>query len=289
MSDKVPTGAMGGQVEYWNSDAGNKWVANQERLDRQLGILTDRLFEHTDIQVGERIIDIGCGTGATILRSAPATGTGGTVLGLDISHPMLDLARKRSKEQGGMAHLELRIADAQNETFDPGGYDLIMSRFGVMFFDDPVAAFANLLSALRPGGRLCFVCWGPLANNPWFNIPRTAAIQYLGTPAPAQPRAAGPMAFAETDYVMDILTGAGYADIRIETETCDLVGAATVKETANISLNTGPAYRLLKSQNASPEIVASIEADIETAFAPYLQSDAVKVPAELHFVHAKKV
>ena len=292
MVEKPKAGAMGGQVEYWNTAAGSIWVDNQERLDHQFGPLTDRLFTHANIRSGERVIDVGCGTGSTVLRSAETVGSGGRVLGLDISNPMLDLARSRAqaheKDGGGMAHLELKIADAQIESFDAGSYDLIMSRFGVMFFGDPVAAFANLSGALRSGGRLCFVCWGPLANNPWFNIPRTAAIQYLGAPAPTAPRAAGPMAFAETDYITEILTNAGYSDIRVETETCDMVGAATAQETAHISINTGPAYRIIKSNDASAEIIASIEADIAAGFAPYLQSDAVKVPAELHFIHAKK-
>lgn len=288
MSEQAATGKNSGQFEFWNSANGEKWVANQVALDRQLSSLTDRLFHHTAIRLGERIIDIGCGTGATALRASAATGPDGAVLGIDLSKPMLDLARTRAKAQGGGANLTLEFADAQIHAFEAGAFDLLQSRFGVMFFENPTAAFANLLTALRPGGRLCFVCWGALADNPWFAIPRAAAIRHLGEPEAMPPRAPGPMAFAETDYVAGLLTAAGFQDVEIKTETCDLIGASNIAETAAFALYVGPASRLIKLYDPAPDTIAAIKTEIEQELMPYDGAGGIKVPARLNFVQGRR-
>ena len=254
--------ANSGQIEYWNSAAGEKWAVNQERLDRQLSLVADRLFERSAIQPGERIIDIGCGTGASALRAAQAVGPNGHVFGVDISQPMLDLAKSRA---GGMDNLRLEIADAQNHDFVPGARDLLQSRFGVMFFADPIAAFANLLTALRPGGRLSFVCWAAMADNPWFMTPRNAAA-----------------------YVTGILKSAGFGDVRVDTEACDLIGGDSAANTAAFAVNVGPAARILKLHSPSPETIAAITADVEAEMVPYLRTEGVRVPAKLNFVSAER-
>lgn len=287
MSDQAASGKNSAMFAYWNSINGEKWAANQERLDRHLSALTERLFDHAAIQPGERIIDIGCGAGATALRAAEAVGPVGAVLGIDLSHPMLDRARARAA-QGGVANLSLEIADAQSHAFEQGAFDLLQSRFGVMFFEDPVAAFANLLTALRPAGRLCFVCWAGPAENPWFRVPREVAIRHLGEPEPTPPRAPGPMAFAETDYVTGILNDAGYGDVAIETETCELIGADNIAETAAFAANVGPAARIIRQYDATPETVAAITAEIAEELAPYHRAEGTRVPGRLHFVHARR-
>lgn len=288
MTEALRNGVNGAQVEYWNSATSEKWVVNQERLDQQLSLVTDRLFEHTAIQPGERIIDIGCGTGASALRAAQAVGPNGHVFGIDISQAMLGLAKKRAAAMDGMDNLTLEIADGQSHAFETGAHDLLQSRFGVMFFQDPTAAFANLLTALRPGGRLGFVCWAAMADNPWFTVPRATAARHLAEPEPTPPRAPGPTAFAETDYVTEILNGAGFTDIQVNTETCKLVGADTAANTAAFAINVGPAARILKLHDASAETIAAITADVEAELSPYLTADGIRVPARLHFVTARR-
>lgn len=282
------TGPNSAQSKYWNAAAGDQWTRDQVAQDRFLSLLTERLFHHAAIQPGERILDIGCGTGATALGAAKAAGAGGAVLGIDLSHAMLGLARARAEAMNGMENLTLEIADAQSHAFAQGAYDLLQSRFGVMFFADPTAAFANLLGALRPSGRICFVCWGPLAEHHWFRISGAAAVKFLGEPDPTDPRAPGPLAFADPDYVTGILSEAGFVDVRISSETRDLLGAASAAEAAGNALQRGPAARLIAAHDPPPETIAAIRAEIEKGLSKYHGSGGVRVPAGLHFVHARR-
>lgn len=289
MTETPKAVANSAQSEYWNAKAGDAWTQNQAIMDRLLSGPGRRLFEHAAIKAGERVLDIGCGTGATVLAAADAVGPEGGVLGIDLSHAMLDLARSRAKQHAGTAELMFEIADAQSHQFAAGRHDLLLSRFGVMFFEDPTAAFANLLTALRPGGRLCFVCWAPMAENPWFFIPRDAAIKFLGAPEAAPPRAPGPLAFADTDYVTEILTGAGFRDISVLSETVDLTPISDLIEAADYALNMGPASRIIENHDPSPETLAAIGAEIESRLSVYYDgTDEARVPSSLHFVQARR-
>jgi SAM-dependent methyltransferase len=186
------------QAEYWNSPSGQRWITYQEALDRRLAPVTELLLERADVRGGECVIDVGCGTGATTLRLAAAVGAHDSVLAVDISESLLAAARRRCLE-GGHANVRLIRADAQTHRFERACHDLVTSRFGVMFFDDPIGAFRNLARALRPGGRLAFAAWGPLEANPWFALPLQVGVERLGPPQPQPPRAPGPLALSEPD------------------------------------------------------------------------------------------
>ena len=154
------------QIAYWNGETTRKWLDNRETLDRQMARLTDLLLATAAPVAGERAIDIGCGTGALSRRLTAAVGPEGEVLGLDVSAPLLAEATRRAP--ANVRHLE---GDAQVHSFQPGAFDLAASRFGIMFFADPTAAFANIRAGVRAGGRLAIACWAPLADNPWFGVP----------------------------------------------------------------------------------------------------------------------
>ena len=154
------------QIDYWNERAGATWAELQERLDALLSPLSAAGLQAAKVRSGERVLDVGCGCGDT---SIALSKLGARVLGVDVSAPMLEQARKRD---GAIEYLE---ADAAAEPFQ-GDFDLVFSRFGVMFFADPVVAFANMAQALRPGGRMHVVCWSGMARNPWFSLPRQAAV-----------------------------------------------------------------------------------------------------------------
>ena len=227
MTSIASAGPNAQQIQYWN-DTGPRWVAQQNVIDDQIRQLGRLAMDRSTVQPGERVLDVGCGCGDTTVELAGRVAPGGTVTGIDISAPMLERARERARTQGAAARFEL--ADAQTHAFAPAIVDVIFSRFGVMFFTDPTAAFANLRRALTPGGRLAFVCWQALPDNPWMFVPLGAALQYLPTPPLPGPDAPGPFSFADPGRVRTILAGAGFRDVAFEDvrEVLTLVGCCVV-------------------------------------------------------------
>ena len=201
------TQANAGQDEYWNADEARHWVDEAGAYDRMLAPFASRLLEAAAIAVEDQVLDIGCGTGPTTCDAARAAANGHAT-GLDISRAMIEAARARASRDD-LTNVSFEVGDAQTRRFDPGSVDVVMSRFGVMFFDDPVAAFANIRAALRAGGRLVFVCWQGQIANEWIAVPGLAAAQHVPLPTPGPPGAPGPFSFADADHVRNVLTGAG--------------------------------------------------------------------------------
>jgi SAM-dependent methyltransferase len=273
------------QAAYWNASAGAEWVALQAELDQRFRLLTDELIARAAIVSGERALDIGCGTGATTLALAERVGPDGSVLALDISEPMLALARRRCAERH-YDHVRFVHADAQTHRFESAGRDLLMSRLGVMFFADPVAAFANLKGALRPGGRIAFVCGGPLERNPWVALPLAVGVRHLGPSTPQPPRAPGPLALSEPDYIEEILNAAGFAAVAIDTASIEILGAADAAAEALFACLVGPLARLIRERSADAALQHAMVGEITADFAPYQTGAGVRIPATLHYVTA---
>jgi ubiquinone/menaquinone biosynthesis C-methylase UbiE len=276
------------QEEYWNSNAGKKWVEYQDELDRLLERVKDRLLQRSKIESGERVVDIGCGTGATTMSVASLVGESGLALGVDISQTLLGCAKSRSSNISG-GHIEYALADAQTWRFDADSFDLVTSRFGMMFFADPVLAFKNMAVALREGGRMSFVSWANASANPWFEIPRDVAIDQLGQPTPTPPTAPGPLAFASTDYVLNILDEAGLEARSVDIEQIDLVYAGSAEEAAHLASNVGPAMRIIKEFDGSPADIEEIKKKVAADFQKYVVNDELRIPATLNFFQASKV
>ena len=269
------------QIAYWNAAAGETWVAQQDRLDRQLQPLGQTAMAALDPAADERLIDVGCGCGQTSLELAGAVGPDGAVLGVDISAPMLEVARRRATE-AGLSNVRFLEADAQTRAFARGGADAVFSRFGVMFFGDPPAAFANLHQALRPGGRLAFVCWRPLAMNAWMQLPLRAALQHIPPPPPSDPLAPGPFAFADPDRVRGILTDGGFRDIAIDAHDA-LIGGNSLDDTVALSLRVGPLGMLLRENpGRRDQIIGSLRETLE----PHAGPGGVFLPAAVWIVTA---
>jgi SAM-dependent methyltransferase len=276
MPELSASGPNAEQITYWNEQAGPQWVALQALLDGQLGVFGERVMARAELRPGLRVLDIGCGCGETSLELARRVAPGGTVVGVDVSAPMLEQAVKRARAAGVAARFEL--ADAQAHAFAPASFDLLFSRFGVMFFADPVAAFTNLARALRPGGRLAFVCWQSLRENPWAGLPVEVALRYLPPPPPPAPGAPGPFAFADPDYLRGILQRAGFTAIELEPLrlTLALGGGVGLDETVEFVLVIGPVSSLIRDAN-DPAATPRIAAGLREALAPYVTAEGVRM------------
>ncbi len=225
------------QREYWNTGAGEAWVRQQDRMDVQLAPLGDAVMTALHVERGERVLDIGCGAGTT---TAALARRGARATGADISELLVARARERYPE------CEFVVADVEAHAFDR--FDAAFSRFGVMFFGDPVAAFANLA---RAAARIAFVCWRAMDDNPLFTAPLAAASAVgIPMPEPADPYAPGPFAFADRERVARILSDAGWRDIAIDPHDV-MIGGHPLPDAVELALEIGPLGRLLREHPAS--------------------------------------
>jgi SAM-dependent methyltransferase len=276
------------QKTYWNEQAGPIWVSQQERLDRQIGPHGERAIARLAPAPGERVLDLGCGCGASSLELARRVASGGRVLGLDLSEPMLARARERAAA-AGLANLTFRAADVQSATLETGAFDAAFSRFGVMFFSEPVSAFRNVLGALRPGGRLVFACWRPVKENAWVLVPMAAAAPLLTLPPPPPEGAPGPFAFADPARVRGILEAAGFEAIALE--PVDLMmtpGGGDPDEAADTFLQVGPLASVLRETNAGVALRDQVRAAVRKSFEPHQRGGRVELGSAIWLVEARR-
>jgi SAM-dependent methyltransferase len=276
-------------IRYWNESAGPAWVEMQERLDVQVGPLGAKALERAGVAAGERVLDVGCGCGGTTLDIARAVGDRGGVTAVDVSAPMLDRARERAAAAGLGERIDWRCEDAQVARFAESGFDCLYSRFGVMFFSDPPAAFANLRRALRPGGRLAFVCWQARERNPWMTVPALAAMQHVAFPPPPPPDAPGPFAFADPVRVRGILEAAGFDAIEHEPlERPMQLGGGGIDEALELFLAVGPVGQALREAQAGPAQRARVLEAVRAAFEAFRTPRGVEAPAAAWIVRARR-
>jgi SAM-dependent methyltransferase len=282
--DQSTTSPNADQITYWNARAGNTWAAMQKRLDAQIGTIGLKALDVLAVRKGERVIDIGCGCGTTSFEIARRVGASGHVCAIDISKPMLDVAR-RDAEDNRVGNITFVEADAQDYRFEPASYDALFSRFGVMFFSDPVAAFKNLLGALKPReGRLGFVCWRPLRENPWMLIPVKAAMQHLPPQEPPDPLAPGPFAFADAERVKGILAAAGFSEIAV-TPHDQKVEMGRLDDAVEQCTRVGPLARLLLDY---PDAVAPVMATLRNTLAEHISDGVVHMDSAVWIFTARR-
>ncbi len=236
------------QIDYWNGDTGTRWVQGRDEIDALLAPIAAAAIDRARVAPGWRVIDIGCGCGSTTLELGRLAGPTGSVLGVDVSAPMIENARSRIGPAS--AHVSFHLADASTHDFEPHAADLAFSRFGVMFFADPALAFANIRTALRPSGRLVFACWRALGENDWARLPMEAALAWLPPPEPPAPTAPGPFAFADAIRLRGILERSGYTDIVIEGLDVPLHLEGSMDAAVAFYRDIGPAARLLREADA---------------------------------------
>ena len=266
------------QIDYWNGDAGHTWASIQDRLDAMFAPLTEQLIEAAAPRSGERIIDVGCGCGETTIALADA---GAEAWGVDISRPMLERAVERA---GDRANLRFTETDASTFRFAPE-HDLVCSRFGVMFFSDPTSAFANLRASLKTSGRLAFLCWRKPTDNPWMSVAGRAVQPFLPEPAePPDPRAPGPFAFADPDYMEKVLADAGFEGIDIAPIDLDLHIAPDVDSAIALLSRVGPVARIVQELSGTDrEAAVAAAAD---ALRPHVTDRGLEMGAAVWLIRA---
>ena len=279
----VIEGPNAGEAEYWSTN-GRSWIEHEALQDQLLHPVTKHLLSLSNIQPGQNVLDIGCGTGAHALAVVERLLPTGKVTALDISEPLL----RRAIERFAAADAPVRAVLGDAQIFDfPREFDMATSRFGVMFFADPAAAFANIAKAIRPGGRMVFAAWGPVSANPWWRLPLNIAKARLGTPEPTPPNAPGPMGLADVGYLEDQLAGAGLSSFSITPTTIALGRMGGPTEVAAQSLRIGPAAHLIRLFDASSADVQAIEDNLTRAFEDYVDEGVFTLPATLNIIDVR--
>ncbi|MQA13773.1 MAG: methyltransferase domain-containing protein [Pseudonocardiaceae bacterium] len=266
------TPANADEIRYWTQVEGPHYVVEAERYDLLLRAFTEALLDAAALHPGERVLDVGCGNGATTIEAARQVRPGGRALGVDVSPPMLALAGKRAAA-AGVDTVEFLRADAQVHAFDEGSVDAIISRNGLMFFDDPNAAFANLARALRPGARVVFVAPQGPKHSEWIMAAGAAAAPYLGVPQGLAPNAPGPYGLADPDRTRGILAGAGFGDVTVEALTRPMRIGDDVEDALGF-IRSLPRVADLFAAAPPDKRTAAISA-VREALAPYAGPDGV--------------
>lgn len=272
------------QIAYWNGPGGKRWADRQAAQDVLLQPVADILIDRAKPKSGERILDVGCGSGATSIAFARKVGASGHVFGVDVSGPMLERARASAPKE---LPLEFALADATVYPFAPQSFDLLASRFGVMFFADPALSFSNLRKALKPSGRLAFACWREPRHNPFFMLSLQAAYKHVPRLPQQGPEDPGPFSFASEQRVKRILDAAGFAGVAMEpcALALDTAIGGGIDAAVRSTLDIGPTSRALQDQPS--EIRAAAANSIREALMPYVKGDTVPLPAAIWIITAR--
>ncbi len=272
------------QEEFWQTEAGHKWVTLQVQLDTLFQPVLDLVLEHARLTPGAHVLDVGSGTGASVAQAAQAVGPQGHVTGVDISDTMLDLARSRLRDHPNTVGIK---ADAQEHAFDTASFDAMISRFGVMFFDDTRAAFANIANALKPGAPMTFAAWGAAPRNPYFMEAAAAARDVFGPMDKMDRTLPGPFAFEEPARIIPVLTSAGLQDVRCEDHEVHLLAPSDMLGMAELLCEIGPADRALRQFDASAEDRARLIEALKQRFARFETETGIEIPAAINLYKAR--
>jgi len=258
------------EIRYWNSEATRPWSKSHQLVDRMFAELTSTALDAAAPQAGERVFDIGCGSGTTVLELAERVGPTGYVFGADISDLSVQTAQQRIAE-GGLMHAQVSICDLSTADLEPHGFDLAFSRFGVMFFTDPTATLGRLHGAMKPNGRLCFAVFRQAAENPWSTGP-LAALRDLLPPQPTpEPEAPGQFSWADPSRVRRILEGAGFQRVELTPHDPEIrvAPAGGAAEATEFAMQIGPVVRAMTNSSLdAPTVRRALQAYFATQDGP---------------------
>lgn len=268
---------------FWNGEGGDKWVNHEDRFTTSLEIFGRQAM--AEVSADECILDIGFGCGDTTVDLASRVGAGGRVHGVDISQTLVETARKKITTYG-LENVSFECADAQVVAFPAGEYDAVFSRFGVMFFDDPVAAFKNIYNTLKPAGRIGFMCWGPRQDNDWVELPLKIVAKHVSLPPPPEPGTPGPFSLSKTGHVEGILTLAGFHDVEVTPFSAPFVMGADADEAIKFLMELSPSGGALNNADADEKTRALVAAEIADLLKTYQGEQGISMNATALLVTA---
>jgi SAM-dependent methyltransferase len=277
---KTPAELAAEQAAYWNGPGGKGWLASMERIEQGIGDFGKAALTAANARAGEKVIDIGCGLGGTTRALAEAVGSRGHVLGVDISEQLVASARAHR-----VPNATFVVSNAATHPFEPASYDLVFSRFGVMFFGEPVAAFRNFQQALKPTGRLVFICWRTTEENPWGLVPVRAAAPFLPPLPRPGPEDPGQYAFGDRARVERILKEAGFTALQFKPLDQQVFMGRTVADILENAGRFGPLARAFA--DATPEQIEKAKSAIAEALKPHETPEGVRLPGACWLVTAK--
>ena len=273
------------QFEFWNEGIGKKWVEEDDSMNERLSILTKELFLRSNINRDDKILDIGCGGGQTAFEASEMVGENGYVIGADISKILLDLAKSK---YANTKNLEFKYCDVQNYEFRENSFNKVISRFGVMFFENPIEAFKNIYDSLQEGGSLNFVCWTNVMENEFFTDPTNIIIKHINKEFPEITRAPGPLAFSEEDYVKEILMSSKFKNVKIEKVYSSISTNDSAEKDGALLLKLGLGGRLLADANLSKKELSIIRDEMVEISQKRQKNGKITYKACLNYVSATK-
>ena len=280
-----PTIINDDQYEFWNKGIGQKWVKEDDAINERFTILTKEFFSRASIKKNDKVLDIGCGGGITSFEASKLAGKDGYVLGADISEILLNLAKKNFSN---IKNLEFQYCDVQNYNFENNFFNKVISRFGVMFFENPIVAFKNIYNSIQNGGSLHFVCWTNVLENEFFTAAANIIIKHLNREFPKVTRTPGPFAFSETKYVKQILNASGFENIKVNKVYTSLSTNDDAEKDGELLFNIGLAGKMLSEENLSEQELANIKDKIIEMSQNRRVNGKITYKACLNFVSAIK-
>ena len=278
------------QKSYWDNTASQNWIQEYDSIKFRLKEVTEHFFKFLPKLDNLKILDVGCGTGETLSYLSRILDKNSKITAIDISQSMIEFAKNKLSAQSNFNQYDFIVDDAQIHTFNKNYYDLLISRFGMMFFSNPLLAFKNLYHSLKKGGEMFFCTWSGIRENDFFGIPLITLSNFLNISIPNFDNQPGPMSLSKPSLIKSLLKNSGFIDTKVITKKVNLVGLENMDQQLFILLNIGPAGRLFKEYklDQNKKKISILKEQLKKNLKNRINKDELVLTANVHFIHAKK-